>query len=233
MQIAAGAGNVEMLQLFTNLGADADPPFMEPEELTPLMTAVRNGASDSITFLLSQGASIDRIVSTEWGPRMAMHYVAERGDLKVLNILLQAGASFTATEFDMEEPRDLAVKCGHESIVIRLEAAARGELVDTRPGNAVHDVQGQQKRGGRVFSSVEDWNVTSSNTENEVTSPTADSRRVSLEEQAESAPSLKPVRKDQRLSIFSLRQSKGETSDSKHGRLQRFSALFSGRQRKE
>ena len=64
---------------------------------TVMMGAVDFGHHDLVTWLLAQGANVN--ARTDWGSRhTALHSAAWNGDLRMVKLLVEAGADITARD---------------------------------------------------------------------------------------------------------------------------------------
>jgi hypothetical protein len=92
VQAAAGAGDMELLTLLLDKGADVNAPAYEVGGATPLQAAVLGGHIGMVRLLLAKGAQCDAAPAPSYG-RTALEAAAEHGRLDILILLLHSGAS--------------------------------------------------------------------------------------------------------------------------------------------
>jgi ankyrin repeat protein len=106
------------------LEAGADPNADEGDGFPPLIAAFDRDRSDDrrelLELLLAHGADVDRHGMNDY---TALHLAAGRGDLSVVDLLLEHGADpneITRID-DMETPLELAIAGNHRVVVERLK----------------------------------------------------------------------------------------------------------------
>ncbi len=103
LQYAASAGHVEMVRLLLEHKANVNSTdrFLR----TPLMWAASHGHCDVLKVLLSSGANHRKTKNgSNW---TALHFAADKGELKAAQILIDAGADLSALNSDGETPLDM------------------------------------------------------------------------------------------------------------------------------
>ena len=118
LQAAAGNGNLEMVRLFLEAGADVESSVpSEDEEGTALQFAAIAGSMSVATLLIEKGADVNAPAVDEVG-RTALEGAAEHGRLDIVQLLLNLGVEVVgsrAIQFAREE--------GHDGVVALLEEA--------------------------------------------------------------------------------------------------------------
>jgi cytohesin len=89
------------------------------DELTPLCVAARNGQLRVASFLLANGADVNRAVGG-WSP---LHYAADAGHKAMVELLLGKGAPVNARDRSGNTPLHLATKKGLQAVVETLLAS--------------------------------------------------------------------------------------------------------------
>jgi ankyrin repeat protein len=89
IHIAAGTGNVPMLECLIQRGAKIHATTQRL--LTPLHYAARMGHVEAVNYLIMQGATINAVDNLMWTP---LHYAAYHGQAGVVELLLKSGASY-------------------------------------------------------------------------------------------------------------------------------------------
>ncbi|MCX5923141.1 MAG: ankyrin repeat domain-containing protein [Candidatus Dependentiae bacterium] len=85
---------------------------------SPLILAIKNYDTSMIEFLLSNGALTDLIF--EFG-KTALHFATELDSLKIVKMLLKAGANPSATDIDGNTPLSIAKKHDKPDIISALQ----------------------------------------------------------------------------------------------------------------
>lgn len=132
MMIAAWDGNIELMQLFLERGANIDYISRIGEQAIAL--AAWRGHQKAVEWLIERGASLDPPDKT-WG---ALHYAAFAGHRRIADLLIARGAKLDARAPNLSTPLMMAVREGHETIVRALvEAGASTNAVSDRGENAL------------------------------------------------------------------------------------------------
>lgn len=119
LMVAAWNGNIDMMALFVERGADVRRSNRYGEQ--PLQLAAWNGHREAVQWLLAHGAPLDR-QGPEWG---ALHYAVFNGHGQVVGDLLARGANVNARSPNGSTPLMLAAREGREQLVpVLLEAGA-------------------------------------------------------------------------------------------------------------
>jgi ankyrin repeat protein len=122
LHLAAEFGQVEVIRLLSEHGADPNAVSMNDLRATPLHRAISGGHRDTAGLLLALGASPNSI---ERDGVTALHLAARRGDETIVDLLLLRGADATRRSDDGDTPVDLARDGGHAALARLLEAASR------------------------------------------------------------------------------------------------------------
>ena len=117
MMIAAWDGNIELMQLFLERGANIDYISRIGEQAIAL--AAWRGHQKAVEWLIERGASLDPPDKT-WG---ALHYAAFAGHRRIADLLIARGAKLDARAPNLSTPLMMAVREGHETIVRALVEA--------------------------------------------------------------------------------------------------------------
>lgn len=117
---AARAGRADVVQRL--LKAGADPSVMCPTDTTTaLQAAIDSEQPDVVKALLAGGAPVDQAL---YGHHVTpLHYAAKRGSLQIVELLLKAGASVSATDDDGCTPLHLSIWSRHLAVAKALVAA--------------------------------------------------------------------------------------------------------------
>ena len=91
IQIAAHQGNMDLVRLFWNAGANLNAPAFRKGGRTALQAAIENGHHQVVHFLLSVSVDINAIAAEENG-RSALTAAVIRQDAGLIDFLLTAGA---------------------------------------------------------------------------------------------------------------------------------------------
>lgn len=110
---AAFFGHIEMVQFLINNGARIDAPI-HPFGYTALWFAVQQGHHDIARYLIERKASID--VTDRLSGQGLMHLAASRGDVKMIGILIAAGANVFQEDGRGQTARDYAAKNNHKPL---------------------------------------------------------------------------------------------------------------------
>jgi ankyrin repeat protein len=132
MMIAAWDGNIALMQLFLERGANIDHTSRIGEQAIAL--AAWRGHQKAVEWLIERGAAIDPPDKT-WG---ALHYAAFAGHRRIADLLIARGAKLDARAPNLSTPLMMAVREGHETIVRALvEAGASTNAVSDRGENTL------------------------------------------------------------------------------------------------
>lgn len=132
LMIAAAEGNIPLMQLFVERGANIDYVSRIGEQAIAL--AAWKGHYKAVEWLIERGASLNPPDKT-WG---ALHYAAFAGRGKIVDLLLRHGATLDARAPNLATPLMMAVREGHEGIAKTLvEAGASTTAVSDRGENAL------------------------------------------------------------------------------------------------
>lgn len=123
LMVAAWHGNIEMMALFVERGADLRRNNRNGEQA--LQLAAWGGHLEAVKWLLERGAPLDR-QGNQWG---ALHYAVFNGHGKVVSDLLARGANVNARSPNGSTPLMMAAREGHQELArTLLEAGANAGL---------------------------------------------------------------------------------------------------------
>ncbi|MDR1934368.1 MAG: ankyrin repeat domain-containing protein [Candidatus Accumulibacter sp.] len=152
---AAWYGNIEMMQLFIERGANPRRANRVGEQ--PLQLAAWNGHLEAVKWLVEHGAAINRD-GDHWG---ALHYAVFNGHQELVRYLIERGADVNARSPNGSTPLMMAAREGREEVVKPLlEAGA-----DTRSKNDWGDtaltlaMRYDHYRIGKMISSPEEFEI--------------------------------------------------------------------------
>ena len=118
---ASEVGHLKVIEVLLN--ADANVDVVDRYHDTPLMLAVREGHHDVVSCLITSGADIE-IKSGDDHPdhpsRTALYLASEVGDLKVVEVLLNACARVDVVDRNKFTPLMMAARGGYHDVVSHL-----------------------------------------------------------------------------------------------------------------
>jgi hypothetical protein len=119
LMIAAWHGNIEMMALFVERGANPRRANNSGEQ--PLQLAAWNGHLEAVKWLLAHGAVLNR-TGNQWG---ALHYAVFNGHQALAKYLIELGAEVNAPSPNGSTPLMLAAREGREELTkVLLESGA-------------------------------------------------------------------------------------------------------------
>ena len=119
LMIAAWSGNIEMMALFVERGANPRRANRNGEQ--PLQLAAWNGHLEAVKWLLDHGAALNR-EGSQWG---ALHYAVFNGHDALTKFLIERGAEVNAPSPNGSTPLMLAAREGREELTkVLLESGA-------------------------------------------------------------------------------------------------------------
>ena len=125
LMIAAWTGNLELMQLFLERGADIH--LVNPYDEQALQLAAWRGHLDAVRLLIARGAAVNR-EGNRWG---ALHYAVFAGHGEIARLLIEKGADVNARTPNGSTALMLAAREGQAELArALLEAGA-----DARPVN--------------------------------------------------------------------------------------------------
>jgi uncharacterized protein len=131
LMIGAWEGNVAMMEVFHNAGADVN--YVNTHGEQALLHAAWKGKLDAVRWLVERGAQFDR-EGKAWS---ALHYAAFAGHRDVLAYLLEKGANPNALSTNGSTPLMMAAREAQFEIATSLLAAgARTDIVNEHGENA-------------------------------------------------------------------------------------------------
>lgn len=110
LMIAAWTGNIALMDLFVQRGADIQRTNSFGE--TALLHAAWRGQTAAVKWLLARGAKVNR-EGAEWS---ALHYAAFAGHGETSQLLLERGANINARSPNGSTPLMMAIHEGHEEM---------------------------------------------------------------------------------------------------------------------
>ncbi len=132
LMIGAWEGNIPMMALFVERGADINKANRVGEQA--LLHAAWKGRLEAVRWLVEHGARLNRD-GKQWA---ALHYAAFAGHGEVVGYLLESGADVNALSTNGSTPLMMAAREGKESIANSLLAAgARPDIVNEQGDDAV------------------------------------------------------------------------------------------------
>lgn len=152
---AAWHGNIEMMKLFVERGANPRRANRNGEQ--PLQLAAWNGHLEAVKWLLDHGAAINRD-GNYWG---ALHYAAFNGHKDLAKFLIERGADVNARSPNGSTPLMMAGREGRGDLAkLLLESGA-----DTKAKNDWDDtaltlaMRYDHYRVGKMISSPEEFDI--------------------------------------------------------------------------
>lgn len=125
VMIGAWEGNVPMMALFAERGADINKVNAIGEQA--LLHAAWKGHLGAVRWLVEHGADLNR-QGKQWA---ALHYAVFAGHVEIARYLLQQGADINARSTNGSTPLMMAAREGQESIAkVLLAAGARADIVN-------------------------------------------------------------------------------------------------------
>lgn len=118
IMIGAWDGNIPLMELFLERGADIDRGNRFGEQA--LMLAAWKNRKEAMQWLLDHGAQPNRAADRAWS---ALHYAAFAGNGQLVERLLAAGANVNARSTNGSTVVMMAAREGHAAIAQRLMAA--------------------------------------------------------------------------------------------------------------
>jgi ankyrin len=93
LHLAYLAGNIAVARILIDHKADVNAKAGDPEAITLVQRAARDGKTDFLRLLLAAGASVSEFDSSA---RTSLHWAAKRGDLSAAEILIKHKADVNA-----------------------------------------------------------------------------------------------------------------------------------------
>lgn len=132
LMIAAWEGNIPMMALFLERGADIHRTNEHGEQA--LQLAAWKGRTEAVKWLIDRGATVNR-TGNEWG---ALHYATFAGHREIARLLIGRGADVNARAPNESTVLMMAVHEGHEDLARDLlEAGADPARVNDRGDSAL------------------------------------------------------------------------------------------------
>jgi hypothetical protein len=125
LMIAAWEGNIRLMALFVERGADVDHVSRFGEQA--LQLAAWRGHLEAVRWLLDRGAKVNRD-GKQWS---ALHYAAFAGHADIAKLLIERGADLNARTPNDSTALMMTAREGHEAVARQLVEAG----ADTRPKN--------------------------------------------------------------------------------------------------
>ena len=121
LHIAAGAGNLELVQLLLEFGADANGEHAM-DYRTSLFDASEHGHTEIARLLLSKGAKVN--AKSADGGVTPLYRAVKNGHVGIARLLVKAGADVNAkNEYDGSTPLSMARDSGNSELAAALEPA--------------------------------------------------------------------------------------------------------------
>ncbi|CAH0549306.1 unnamed protein product [Brassicogethes aeneus] len=105
LHVAAATGNVEIANVLVSNGADTNA--QDINRYSPLMFAVDNNHTETVEFLINQGADVN--LRGGENNRTALDFVAATGNVKMANVLVSNGADINAQDINGYWPLMFAI----------------------------------------------------------------------------------------------------------------------------
>ncbi|KAK2706053.1 hypothetical protein QYM36_016167 [Artemia franciscana] len=132
-------GNVDMTKLLLKYGSDVNA--RTSYGASPLHLAASEGYSQTVDYLLKNGAHVDCVYTTHTRHNgyTPLHCAAEKGITEVVQLLLDSGANVEAKGEDSKTPVHIAVSNKKETIVkLLLRYGAKVDNQDKNGKTALH-----------------------------------------------------------------------------------------------
>jgi uncharacterized protein len=133
LMIAAWTGNIALMELFVERGADIQRANGFGE--TALLHAAWRGQTEAVKWLVARGAKVNR-EGTEWS---ALHYAAFAGHGETSQLLLERGADINARSPNGSSPLMMAIHEGHEEMASYLIKRGADRKVRNERGDTALD----------------------------------------------------------------------------------------------
>ncbi|RLJ68486.1 ankyrin repeat domain-containing protein [Sulfurisoma sediminicola] len=133
LMIAAWTGNIALMELFVERGADIHRANAFGE--TALLHAAWRGQTEAVKWLLARGAKANR-EGAEWS---ALHYAAFAGHGEASQLLLERGADLNARSPNGSTPLMMAIHEGHEEMASYLIKRGADRKVRNERGDTALD----------------------------------------------------------------------------------------------
>lgn len=114
LHIAAWEGNIPLIKLYLERGADVN--LLNRHKETPLTLAAWRGQKKAMDFLIENGANIN-VAPYSWSP---LHYAVFSGQTAIVDALLAQGADVNALSSNGSSPLMMAVYEGKADMIEKL-----------------------------------------------------------------------------------------------------------------
>jgi hypothetical protein len=142
LMIAAWTGNIPMMALLVERGADVNKPNALGERA--LMHAAWRGQIEAIKWLLAKGARVNSD-AMQWSP---LHYAVFAGHAEAAALLLERGADINARSTNGSSVIMMAVYEGHDQLVKQLIAKGADLSIKNDRGDGALEWAFKYKRLG-------------------------------------------------------------------------------------
>ncbi|RYP39320.1 hypothetical protein DL768_010726 [Monosporascus sp. mg162] len=95
LQYVSGKGDIELVQVLLDAGADVNAPPADRYGRTALQAAVEKGNIELVRVLFGAGADVNTLPTDRYG-RTAFQAAIEEGNIELVQVLLDAGADVNA-----------------------------------------------------------------------------------------------------------------------------------------
>lgn len=155
LMIAAWHGNIEMMALFMERGANPRRANHNGEQA--LQLAAWNGHTEAVKWLLDRGAALNR-EGNYWG---ALHYATFNGHQALAKYLIERGAEVNARSPNGSTPLMMAAREGREEMTkMLLESGADTKAKNDWGDNALTmAMRYEHYRLGKMISSPEEFAI--------------------------------------------------------------------------
>lgn len=155
LMIAAWYGNIDMMSLFIERGADVRSVNQNGEQA--LQMAAWQGKTEAVKWLLDHGAPLNR-EGKNWGP---LHYAVFNGHTELAQYLIERGAEVNATSPNGSTPLMMAAREGREELTkVLMESGADPRSKNDWGDNALTmAMRYEHFRIGKMIASPEEFAI--------------------------------------------------------------------------
>lgn len=135
MDIAAQEGELEVIKLLADAGADVDQKGLVGH--TPLRIAARNGRTDVVAYFISKGCDINTQGNDGATPLEA---AASKGHMEIVQMLVEKGANINIQDKEGDFALGEAAKHGFIDVVNYLVSKGADLSLKNQDGNTAEDL---------------------------------------------------------------------------------------------